>query len=244
MKYPFPPYCHRSISTALVGLLTFIASFGGSAIAAPQSFTEIKPAIAAAKEGKQLLLFVLLKGLSEESEAVEKILAEDLVLSDKEFVVVRCKVNQSAHRGIFTEKFKLDPEKAPIAAVTDAEGGVLVSVSGTNPASYRAMIQVARAKSGLETNTDKNRKAIEKMGQDDSIVDGAIGKKIAAMGQDPLFLVKERTWTLKSGKTMKASLLEAKGATGVFVDDAGKEVELPFNSLSAEDIALLQKTLK
>lgn len=234
----------KSLLPALVGLLACTVLFDYPVAAAPQSFTEIKPAIAAAKQGKQLLLFVLLKGLSEESEAVEKILAEDLVLSDKEFVVVRCKTNQSAHRGIFAEKFKLDPEKAPIAAVTDAEGGVLVSVSGTNPSSYRAMIQVARAKSGLETNSDKNRKAIEKMAQDDSIVDGAIGKKIAAMGQDPLFLIKERTWTLKNGKTLRAGLLEAKGATGVFVDDDGKEVELPFNSLSAEDIALLQKTLK
>ncbi len=236
---------HRTLPRpTLVGLLACTALLAQAAVAAPQTFTEIKPAIAAAKEGRQLLLFVLLKSLSEESEAVEKILAEDLVLADGEFIVVRCKANQLAHRGIFAEKFKLDPEKAPIAAVTDSEGGVLVSASGTNPSSYRTMIQVARAKNGFETNSDKNRKAIEKMAGDDRIVDGPIGKKIAAMGTDPLFLIKPRTWTLKNGKTLKAGLLEAKGATGLFVDGDGKETELPFNSLSAEDIALLQKTLK
>ncbi len=213
-------------------------------MAGPKSFSEIKPAIAAAKEGKQYLLFVLLKNLSEESDAVAKILAEDLVLSDEEFVVVRCKTSQSAHRSIFADKFKLDPEKAPMAAVTDAGGGLVASASGTDPSTYRTLIQLARAKAGFERDTAKIRKTMEKMAKDDHIVDGAVGKKITSMGQDPLFLIKKRTWTFKNGKTMKAGLLEAKGATGIFVGEDGIEVERSFNDLSAEDIALLQKTLK
>lgn len=229
---------HCPLSLALC--LVFITSPGRSA---PQSFTQIKPAIAAAKEGKKYLFFVLLKNLSEESETVAKIMAEDMVLSEKEFVIVRCKTSQSAHRAIFKDKFKLDPEKAPLAAVTDAEGGLVASASGTDASSYRALVQLARAKVGFEKDTAKIRKILAKMAKDDHIVDGPTGKEIANMGQDPLFLIKKRTWTFKNGKKMKAALLEAKGATGIFVGDDGVEVERSFNDLSEEDIALLKKTL-
>ena len=190
------------------------------------------------------MLFVMLKNLSEESEAVEKILEEDLDLSDKEFVIVRCKNSQSAHRAIFSGKFKLDPENAPIAAVSNAEGSLIASASGTKASTYRTMIQLARAKGGLETDITKIRKTIAKMFEDDKVVEGEVGDKIADMGKEPDFLIRSRTWTFKDGKTLKAGLVEANGPTGIFVGSDGKRVVKNFNDLSAADIALLQKTLK
>lgn len=225
----------------LIACLAFCSS---QVLAAPKSFTEIKPAIAAAKEGSQLLLFVMLKNLSEESEAVEKILDEDLDLSEKEFVIVRCKSSQSGHRAIFSGKFKLDPEKAPMAAVSNAEGSLIASASGTKASTYRTMIQLARAKGGLETDITKIRKTIAKMFEDDKVVEGEVGDKIADMGKEPDFLIRKRTWTFKDGKTLKAGLVEANGPTGIFVGSDGKRVVKNFNDLSAEDIAFLQKTLK
>ncbi|NOX99154.1 MAG: hypothetical protein GXP30_05395 [Verrucomicrobia bacterium] len=231
--------CHRSFC-----MLACLAFCSMQALAAPKSFTKIKPAIAAAKEGNQLLLFVMLKNLSEESEAVEKILDEDLDLSEKEFVIVRCKNSQSAHRAIFSGKFKLDPEKAPMAAVSNAEGGLIASASGIKASTYRTMIQLARAKGGLETDITKIRKTIAKMFEDDKVVEGEVGDKIADMGKEPDFLIRKRTWTFKDGKTLKAGLVSANGPTGVFVGSDGEEVVRNFNDLSPEDIAFLQKTLK
>lgn len=215
-----------------------------NAVAAPQSFTKIAPAISAAKKGNQYLLFVLLKNLSKESEAVEKIIAEDLTLSAKEFIVVRCKMSQSAHRALFKDKFQLDPELAPMAAVSDATGGLVASASGSDATSYRTLIQLARAKAGFEMKADKIRKTLAKVAEDDHVTDGEVGKKIAAMGDEPLFLIKKRTWKFKNGKTLRAGLVEAKGETGVFVGEDGIEVERNFNDLSAEDIELLKKTIK
>ena len=234
----------RHLLPGLAGILACAILVGEQALAAPKTFTEIPPAIAAAEKGKQLLLFVLLKNLSEESDAVEKILEEDMVLSEKEFVIVRCKSSQSAHRKMFADKFQLDPEKAPMAAVTDSEGGVMASASGTSASTYRTLIALARTKSGLETNLEKVRKTLGKMAEDDKIVDGPIGKKIATLGRAPVFLIGTRTWTFKDGKTLKAGLVEAKGPTGIFVGADGKKVERNFNDLSPEDIALLTKTLK
>ncbi len=244
MKTPRFFFFQRSIILFLVGLLACFSVCNERAFGAPKTFTEIKPAIVAAKEGKQLLLFVMLKNLSEESEAVEKILDEDLVLSEKEFVVVRCKNSQSAHRAIFSGKFKLDPEKAPMAAVSNAEGNLIASASGTKASTYRTMIELARAKAGLETDVTKIRKTIAKMFEDDKVVEGEVGEKIAEMGKEPDFLIRSRTWTFKDGKTLKAGLVEANGPTGIFVGSDGKRVERNFNDLSPEDIALLQKTLK
>ena len=131
-----------------------------------------------------------------------------------------------------------------MAAVTDAEGGLVASASGTDAATYRNLIKLARAKAGFEKDPAKIRKILEKVSSDELIIDGVVGKKIADMGEDPLYIIKKRIWTFKNGKTMKAALLEAKGATGIFVGEDGLEVARSFDDLSAEDIALLQKKLK
>ena len=131
-----------------------------------------------------------------------------------------------------------------MAAVTNAEGGVLASASGTKASTYRTLTALARVKNGFETNLEKVRKILGKMAEDDKIVDGPIGKKIATLGRAPVFLIGKRTWTFKDGKTLKAGLVEAKGATGIFVGDDGKKIERNFNDLSPEDIAFLTKELK
>lgn len=244
MKHPQLLSSYRTLILVSVGILFYSIFFGERALAAPETFTEIQPAIAAAKKGNQLLLFVLLKSLSKESDAVDKILKEDIILSEKEFVIVRCKVSQSAHRKIFKDKFKLDPEKAPMAAVANSEGGLLVSASGTSASTYRTLTAVARVKNGFETNLENVRKTMGKMAEDGKIVDGPVGEEIATLGRAPVFLIRKRTWTFKNGKTLKAGLLEAQGPTGVFVGEDGKKIVRNFNDLSPEDIAFLTKELK
>lgn len=112
------------------------------------------------------------------------------------------------------------------------------------PGACRRLIQLARVNAGREKDPDKI--AMLKVASDETgsiNKDGVFEMKKSDVSDDRVALTEVRTWTRKDGTTLLAALLEAKDAIGVFVNPDGSTVELRFDSLSAPDIAFLQKAL-
>ncbi len=237
--FPSAPFAACALALSL-----FLSMIAGRSVAAPHSVADIGEAIAFARENKRLIVFVLATSFSDEAKAVQAILDGELALTGDEFVVVQCNPASAAHRQLFEERLKLETTTLPIVAVTDAQGNLIESASGTGAEAYERLIQLARVKTGLEKDPDKI--AMLKIASDETGLineDGVVGMRKSDVADDRVALTKVRTWTSKDGSTLLAALLEAKDAIGVFVKPDRSTVELRFDSLSDPDIAFLKVAL-
>lgn len=214
--------------------------------AAPRVFAEPAEGVAHAREGakRKLILFLLVENFAPESEAILRSVNEELVSRGGEFAIVRCRHESADHRRLFQERFQRDPAKMPLAVVATVEGQVVTGTQGKSPEAYRLMLRAARVQSGVETDPGKVaeiRKEIATV--DPEVISEVFGIKKGDFDPEMVALTEERAWKLQDGSTLRAALLEAKGATGIFVKPDGSKLELDFNRLSAADVAYLGKKL-
>lgn len=210
----------------------------------PRVFKELGQGVSYAKDGDRLLLFLLVENFAEESDAILEEVNRELADRGKEFAIVRCRNESADHRALFKDRFKQDPNKMPLGVIATAGGEVVIGTNGKEPEAYRIMIRAARIQSGKEKDPEKIA-AIEAeiAGGDELITNTIFGLKKRDIAEKKVLLSEYRNWLFENGATMNAALLEAKGATGVFVTRKGNRREVNFNDLSPGDKAFLTDLL-
>ena len=241
------PLSPRGLRCAFLGLALGLAIQGTPETVRaedPKVFMELGEGVAYAKEGDRLLLFLLVENFAKESDAILAEVNRELATRGKEFAIVRCRDESADHRALFKDRFKQDPSKMPLGVIATAEGEVVIGTNGKEPEAYRMMIRAARIQSGKEKDPEKIA-AIEAeiAGGDEMITNTIFGLKKRDIAEKKVLLSEYRNWLFMNGATMNAALLEAKGATGVFVMKNGTQREINFNDLSPGDKAYLTKLL-
>tara|TARA_R110000850_G_scaffold66959_6_gene148597 strand:- start:6296 stop:7024 length:729 start_codon:yes stop_codon:yes gene_type:complete len=201
----------------------------------PKVFIELGKGVSHARDGKRLVLFLLVENFAKESESILEAINQELSGKGHEFTIVRCRNESADHRKLFEDRFKQDPDKMPLGVIASPAGEVVIGTNGKSPDAYRIMIQAGRIQAGFETDPDKIaalRNAIE---NDEDAANSVFGLKRSDIEVTRHLITEYRDWKFANGTTLKAALLEAKGATGVFITMEGKERELDFNSLSDAD---------
>lgn len=212
----------------------------------PRVFAEPTEGVSHAREGekRRLILFLLVENFAPESEAILKAVNEELDSRGGEFAIVRCRQESADHRRLFQERFQQDPAKMPLGVVATADGQVVTGTNGKSPDAYRLMLRAARVQGGIETDPGKIAAIRKEIATGDpEVVSEVFGIKKGDFEPEMVALTEERSWTLRDGTTLRAALLEARGATGIFVKPDGSKVELEFERLGAADVAYLGKKL-
>ena len=97
----------------------------------PKVFNELADGVADARDGKRLLLFLLVENFAPESDAILTAVNDELANRGSEFTIVRCRNESADHRQLFQERFKQDPSKMPLGVIATPTGeGV------TNPLTF------------------------------------------------------------------------------------------------------------
>lgn len=224
-----------------------VLTLSGNALGVPRVFNDAREGIEFARKNDRLILFMLLNDFDDESDDLEKTIHAKMSRRDSEYVVVRCRVVKIADRKLFTEKFRQNVKKAPMAVVTDTHGKPVAVASGDDPNEYRRMFEASRIKAGVEKDPEKIMAIIEELGPEgeEYLFDGTFGIKKKDVAAKRLPLTDHRVWIFKNGATLRGALLEAKGETGVFIrQDNQKQVEVKFSDLSDPDTAFLGTILK
>lgn len=210
----------------------------------PRVFTDPAEGVAHGREGSRLILFLLLESFAPESEGILKGVTDELSTRGDEFAIVRCRPENAEHRRLFQDRFRQDPATLPVAVVASPDGTVVAGAHGREPGAYRLLIRAARVQAGLE----KDAKAVaairaELAGDGDTAEGGIFGIRREEVMTERVPLIDLREWTFQDGARLKAALIEAKGATGIFRKGDGTEIERPFNDLSPADKAFLTERL-
>ncbi len=210
----------------------------------PRVFSDLAEGVAYAREGDRLLLFLLVENFAEESDAILEAINAELSDRGHEFAIVRCRTESADHRRLFEERFKQDPSKMPLGVIATPDGEVVIGTDGKSPEAYRLMISAARIQGGLEKDPEKIAAIEAEIADgDEAITDSIFGLRKKDVAGKMVLLTEYRTWIFNNGATLEAALLEAKGATGIFVQPDGTRKEVNFNDLSAGDKAFLTRLL-
>lgn len=229
--------------SSLLALMFALGAMQQQAFAA-DTFTSVGEGIKFARENKRLIVFVLGRSFADETKAVQGLIGEELVLHRSEFAVVHCDQGKATDRQLFSDRFKQDVTKLPIAVVTDAQGNLINAASGEDREIYAEMIQVARIRTGLEKDPEKIAEGgvdSDEMGYINK--DGVFAMRKSDVGSQKIALTQVRIWRFKNEATLEAALLEAKDTIGIFRKVDGSTVEVKFDTLSDNDIAFLQQAL-
>jgi hypothetical protein len=239
----FVPAFHRFIAIAALAMM-----LSGSTLLraeeAPRIFSDLQEGVTYAREGNRLLLFLLVENFAEESEAILEAVNDELSTRGHEFAIVRCRTESADHRKLFEERFQQDPSKMPLGVIATADGKVVIGTNGKSPEGYRLMISAARVQGGLEKDPEKIAAIEAEIADgDESITNSIFGLRKKDVAEKMILLTESRTWTFANGSTIEAALLEAKGATGIFVLPDGSQKELNFNDFSDDEKAFLGRLL-
>ncbi|NNE92559.1 MAG: hypothetical protein HKN23_13010 [Verrucomicrobiales bacterium] len=213
----------------------------------PQNFSDPRQAIEAAKQDKKLIVFLLSDSFSREGKAVEEAVNDQLKNHGNEFVIVRCSAGSQAHRTMFSERFKKDVSRAPVAVVSNADGTEVTGCYGVKPRIYRKMLTHARIKAGFVKDQQKIIELREEIleGEDEELlVKSIFGIKKGDLRGKKVTMTPSRVWTYKNGKKFTAALLEGRGELGIFVGENGGTMEVKFNDLSEVDTEYLKTVLR
>ena len=236
-----PPF---SSTTMIPRLLPLALSFIASALTTspistraedPREFIELGKGVEHAKEGKRLVLFLLVQTFADETDAILKAINEELAGKGHEFVIVRCQNESAEHRKLFKERFKQDPDKMPLGVVTKSSGEIVTGTNGKSPEAYRIMILASRIQAGYETDSSKIAALNDAIMTDEEAASTVFGIKRSDIEVTKQLITKYRDWRFRDGRILKAALLEANGPKGTFILVDGKEVEVDFDSLSDAD---------
>ncbi|MDB4617261.1 hypothetical protein OAE25_01185 [Verrucomicrobiales bacterium] len=230
-------------------LLTLLLFSGAANAAAPKVFSEVRQAIEDAKKGEKLIVFMLVdvRGFREEGEALEELILDELKKRGDEFVVVRCNANNEAHVKMFTDRFKKDLTKAPIAVVSNAKGEEITGCYGVDGSMYEKMLTLSRIKGGKVTDEKELVELRVGLLEGDSeakLVESIFGVMLEDLKGKKVLLSEVRDWTYKKGGGFRAALLAGRGETGLFIDAKGEEIEAKFAELSEPDIEFLKTILR
>lgn len=212
-------------------------------------FTDARTAIGAARSKNQLIVFFLSNPRDAEQQKIEQSLTEQLRKQSTDFVLVRNDPGSPASRPLFEGRFGKDLKTLPIAVVSDAAGEEVTSYQGKIFLNYEKMLIKARIESGRVTEPDQLEDLRKKLRmvpvKDVKKSDSFLAPMIEEMKQVQIALTEPRTWTLREGdSTFEASLLEARGQSGIFVDAEGNTREVNFVDLSPADIEFLKSVLQ
>ncbi|MDF1850898.1 MAG: hypothetical protein P1U85_08705 [Verrucomicrobiales bacterium] len=215
---------------------------GGFLSAAPEIYSDPRSGIEAAKNGNQLIIFLLVDGFSKEGKAIEEAVLDEIAEFEKEYVVVRCDARSSEDQALFKTRFGKDLSKSPMAVVSDSAGKEITGCYGVSPVLYRKMLIHSRIKGGFVKDKEAIKQLRERLvadAEEEDLVKGIFGIKISDLKGEKILMTAQRTWTYKNGDTFRAALLEGRGKTGIFVEESGAEREVSFVDLSDPDLQFL-----
>ncbi len=238
----------RFVASVLATLFLAGVSSPGLRAEDPKVFQDLAEGVAHAREGDRLLLFLLVENFAPESDAILEAVNEELATRGNEFAIVRCRYESADHRKLFEERFKQDPSKMPLGVIATSGGEVVIGTNGKSPEAYRILIKAARVQGGKEKDPEKIASIEAEIAREledggEMLGDSIFGLRKKDVGPTMVLLSDYRTWIFENGATLDAALLEAKGATGIFVKRDGSKQEVNFNDLSAGDKAFLTNLL-
>ena len=231
----------------IVALFVVVAGIN-PAFAAPESYSDPRMAIEAArKDGKKLIIFLLVDSFSKKGKAVEEAVLDQIKDRDGEFIIARCSAGSQVHRKMFTERFKKDVSRAPVAVVSNSKGEEVTGCYGVKPTIYRKMLTMARIKAGFVKDKKEVlalKQAILEGEDEQLLVDSIFGITLGDLKGNKVAMSGMRTWTMKNGSKFTAALLEGRGEIGIFTGETGEQMEVKFADLTDEDIEFLGTILE
>lgn len=230
-----------------LGLTTISFAQNDAEEAQLQIFDSAVAAVKSAQKSNKQIVFFLFDERDAAQKQVYTTFAEELNRMETHFVLVRSESGRASNKAMFTETFKKDISKMPIALVTDSKGKEIATSHGTDFTGYEKMLINAHIKSGtitdpLELAMLKDR--LKRVGEKpERIGEGFLSPLADEIRRKKSALSPVRVWQKKDGSDFKGILLEAHGDHGSFIDMRGDSSKIKFIDLSEDDIKYLKTIL-